>query len=261
MQISGIEVLYVSAKWQNCCRFYWNLTLVSKRCACFFSFFGGEWNLDGCSKKSRNFFHYSLWNRFFVHIASRKSPFCVCWFWRGKKYRYCSYSSLPCDYGPRRVLPKEKVWKHFPKPKQYLPNDHSFIPHERNIEAKFRIGLMAHIGLWTTRGRWISYIDDPQALPFYLLSKCKKCFKTWSNGATCGKHYVRKYPQNQHFQRWKNSKIEPLFAMCAGGSRSFCGNFRPSFFRPIKKGHSQITFSAGKQLDDQIWNEFLSFFK
>ena len=67
-----LDLLPASANCQNCCRFYWNLTLVSKRCACFFSFFGGEWNLNGCSKKSSNFFHYSLWNRFFRPYRIKK---------------------------------------------------------------------------------------------------------------------------------------------------------------------------------------------
>ena len=68
-----------------------------------------------------------------------------------------------------------------------------------------------------------------------------------------------KISQNQHFQRWKNSKIEPLFAMCAGGSRSFCSNFLPSFFRPIKKVHSQITFPRPKQVYLKKGKELLSY--
>ena len=66
------SLLSCSATCQNCCRKKWDGALVSKRCACFFFFFGGEWNLDGCSKKSRNFFHYSLWSRFFFSSISHQ---------------------------------------------------------------------------------------------------------------------------------------------------------------------------------------------
>ena len=50
-------------------------------------------------------------------------------------------------------------------------------------------------------------------------------------------------------------KIEPLFTMCARGSRSFCGNFLPSFFRPIKKVHSQMAFLQ----ETNVWLELSTF--
>ena len=215
-------------------------------------------------QKSREIFFTTLFEIvFFVHIASTNSPFWVCWFWGGKNIDILYiwvYRAITDQDG---FCPRKRFENTFQNRNNIFRTTTPSSPMNGISKKNSELGLWRILGCGRVKEGGYDISMTPKYFHFTFSPSVKSVEKlsaTAQPGESIIWENTFKIAQNQHFQRWKNSKIEPLFAMCAGGSRSVCRNFLPSFFRPTKKVHSQMAFSAGKQLDYQIGKEFLSFF-